>query len=338
MARMRPTSNLLRPLVVILFPTLALLAACSDDRSSDGAFQVALLCPGPISDDGWNASAFEGLTRIERELGAEVRRVQVKSPSEFEGAMRSFAAQGTDLVLAHGFEFTEAALRVGAEFPDCAFVVTSGAAVAPNVSSIRFMIEEPAYLAGMLAASISPSGRIGAVGGMEIPPVKSAFDAFIEGARAVRSDAAVVVSWLGSWEDVAAAHQAALALVDQGADILFHDADAAGLGVLLAAEERGVLAIGCNKDQAHVKPQTVVASVVLDVPEAFVRIATEVRDGRHVGREHVYDIRSGVVDLAYNPRLMNHVSTVAGALIDRARAQRIAASGPKEGTIEATDN
>ena len=242
--------------------------------------------------------------------------------------MRSFAGQGFDVVLAHGFEFTEAAMRVGEEFSGCAFVVTSGAATRENVSSIKFVIEEPAYLAGMLAASISPNGRIGVVGGMEIPPVKRAFDAFGDGAREVRKDAEVVVSWLGSWEDVAAARQAALALLDQGADLLFHNADAAGLGVFLAAEERGVLAIGCNKDQAHVRPQTVVASVVLDVPEAFVRVATEVRDGRHVGREHVYDLASGVVDLVYNPRLSSRVSTVARALIGREREVRISRSKP----------
>src|SRR5690606_1973187 len=122
-------------LALLLLP----LGACHDDGAAEASFRVALLCPGPISDDGWNASAYEGLKRIERELDASVRHVQVKSPSEFEGAMRAFAAEGTDLVLAHGFEFTEAALRVGEEFPDCDFVITSGAGTRENVSSIRFV-------------------------------------------------------------------------------------------------------------------------------------------------------------------------------------------------------
>ncbi|MFG0320148.1 MAG: BMP family protein [Planctomycetota bacterium JB042] len=313
----------MRTTVPLLLALLSFVSCGAD--ATDAGFRVALLCPGPISDDGWNASAYEGLSRIEAELGADVRHVQVKSPSEFEGAMRSFAGQGFDLVLAHGFEFTEAALAVGAEFPGTALVVTSGAGTRENVSSIRFVIEEPAFLAGMLAASISAAGRIGVVGGMEIPPVKSAFDAFREGAREIRDDVEVVVSWLGSWEDVAAARQAALALLDQGADVLFHNADAAGLGVFLAAEERGVLAIGCNKDQSHVKPGTVVASVVLDVPEAFVRLAREVRDGAHVGRQRTYDLASGVVSLAINPRLEHRVSLVARRRIDQARDERTAA-------------
>ncbi len=313
---------MLRPNRQFLFVCILAPLACAEESSSSDAFRVALLVPGPISDDGWNASAYEGLTRLKDELGAEVSHVQVKSPSEFEGAFRDFASRGFDLVFGHGFEFSESAARVGPEFPATVFAITSGAAVAENVSSIQFVIDEPAYLAGMLAGQISEAGRIGVVGGMEIPPVKSAFEAFERGVMEVRPDGRVVVSWLGSWEDVSAAYQAALALVDQGADVLFHNADAAGLGVFNAAEERGVLAIGCNKDQARVKPSTVVASVVLDVPESFVRIASDVRSGAHRGRTYRYDLKSGVVDLVYNPALSERVSIAARVRIEVAKEAR----------------
>ena len=95
----------------------------------------------------------------------------------------------------------------------------------------RFLLEEATYLEGMLAALLSKSGKAGAVGGMEIPSVKSTILAFAAGARAVRPDFNVVTSYVGNWEDVGAAKEAALALVQQGADFLFHNADAAGLGV-----------------------------------------------------------------------------------------------------------
>lgn len=300
---------------------LALAAAgCGRSDPSPAAFRVALLSPGPISDDGWNAAAYEGLLRVERELGATVRQVEVKAPGEFEVAFRDFAAKGYDLVFGHGFEFSDSAAAAARDFPGTAFVVTSGTVVLPNASSVKYEIDQPALQAGVLAALLSASGRIGCVGGVEIPPVKSAFEAFARGARSVRPDAVVTTAWIGSWEDVASAQQAALALLDQGADLLFHNADAAGIGVFNACEQRGALAIGCNKDQARVKPKTVVASVVLDIPESFVRIARDVATGVHAGRVYDFDLASGIVFLAYNPELEDRVS-------DAVR-QRVAAAIP----------
>lgn len=320
-----------RSLAVLAFASL--FVSCGDHAGSgaakpgDGTFRVALLSPGPISDNGWNAAAYAGLKRIESELGASVRQVQVKSPSEFEGAFRDFASQGYAIVFGHGFEFCEPALRVGKEFPDTTFVVTSGNVVAKNVSSVRYEIEQPAFLAGMVAARASESGRIGCVGGVEIPPVKSAFEAFERGAHEARTDVRVVTSYVGSWEDVAAAKQAALALIDQGADVLFHDADAAGIGVLNAAEERAVFAIGCNQDQSEVKPSVVIASVVLDVAQSFVNVATDVKSGDKTGRQYDFDAKSGVVRLAFNPRLASRVSAVTRARVEQELKRMTGAGG-----------
>jgi basic membrane protein A len=297
------------------FVRLAVLAlavptfACERAPLEEG-FRVALVTPGTITDDGWNAYGHEGLELLRRELGAMTRHVQTRSAAEFEPTLRDFAEQGYDLVIAHGHEYSDAALAVGALYPDAAFVVTSGGAVAPNVSSIDFAMEEPAYLAGMLAGMLSSAKDVGCIGGQEIEPVRDAFAAFERGVRDVAKDAEVRVAWVGSWDDAAAANQAARALLAQGADLLFHDADAAGLGVFNAAEERGVLAIGCNKDQSAVKPTVVVASVVLEIPKAFVALATEVKEGRHVGARRHFAMRDGFVRLAYNDALKHRVSEV----------------------------
>ena len=127
------------------------------------------------------------------------------------------------------------------DFPDTVFITTSGNTVRPNVAPLRFMLEEATYLEGMLAAAMSKTGKAGAVGGMEIPSVKSTIIAFEAGAKAVKPDFQVVTSYVGNWDDVGAAKEAALALVQQGADFLFHNADAAGLGVFQAAQEQQVL-------------------------------------------------------------------------------------------------
>ncbi|GIW40885.1 MAG: BMP family ABC transporter substrate-binding protein [Candidatus Binatia bacterium] len=316
---------------------LALLAACTrtqeEPRDRERPFRVALLTPGPVSDAGWNALAYEGLLRIRDELGAEVSQMETKTPAEFEEGFRAYAKQGYQLVFGHGFEFQEAAATVAAEFPDTVFITTSGNTVRKNVAPIRFLLEEATYLEGMLAALMSRTGKAGVVGGIEIPSVKSTVLAFEAGAKAVDPDFEVPKSYIGNWEDVGAAKEAALALVEQGADFLFHNADAAGLGVFQAAQEKQVYAFGANKDQSDVAPDVVLASAVADIPTAFVQVAREVLEGRFVGRVEKKGMKDGVVSLVYNPRLEHKIPPEVRARVEEAR-QRIVAGELRVPTVE----
>src|SRR5712692_9278684 len=155
-----PTSKLL----AIAFVLVALLAACDSHRTTSATvsgFRVALLTPGSVSDAGWNAAAFNGLQLIKSKLGAETALVQTKSPADFEDAFRDFASRGFDLIFAHGFEYSDTALKVAKLFPHTVFVVTSGSGAAANVASITFKIEEAAYVEGVLAGGISKTGVVG---------------------------------------------------------------------------------------------------------------------------------------------------------------------------------
>lgn len=301
-----------------------LTAACGGTGGGDAGFKVALVTPGPVSDAGWNAAAYAGLQRVGRELGAATAHTEAASPAEFEESFRDFAGRGYRLVFGHGFELQDAAMTVGAEYPGTDFVITSGLAVRANVAGLVFRLEEAAYLAGVLAAGVSSTGAAGAVGGMEIPPVRLVFDGFERGFRDRRPGAAIREVYIGNWEDVAAARQATLALIGQGADIIVHNADAAGLGVFQACRERGVLAIGTNGDQAAVAPDVVLASAVIDIPEAMVRLAREVRDGRFTGTVHTFDLASGIVRLAVNPSLDSRISDDARSAVEQARKRILA--------------
>ncbi|MBM3909079.1 MAG: BMP family protein, partial [Gemmatimonadetes bacterium] len=183
------------------------LSACSSpdgsraDASQGAEFSVALLTPGPISDQSWNGGAYQGLLRIRDSLGARISHIQTKTPAEFEENFRQYGAQGYSLVFGHGFEFQDAAARVGPEFPKTIFVTTGGRRTSANVSAMSFAFEQPSYLAGIVAASVSKSGVIGCVGGTELPPVKSGFEAFVLGVRAVNPGARVVTAYLGNWDD-----------------------------------------------------------------------------------------------------------------------------------------
>jgi basic membrane protein A len=315
-----------RPAVALAACLLALGLSCTRDsesgRGGDGTFKVALLSPGPVSDAGWNALAYEGLLNIRDRLGAEIAQIETKTPAEFEEGFRDFARRGYKLIFGHGFEFQDAAAAVAPDFPDTVFITTSGNTVRPNVAPLRFMLEEATYLAGMLAASLSKTGRAGVVGGMEIPSVKSTFLALEAGAKAVRPDFVVATTYIGNWEDVGAAKEAALALIHQGADVLFHNADAAGLGVFQAAQEKQVLIFGSNKNQNDVAPDVVVASAVIDIPNAFVRVAEEVKQGRFVAQVEKLGMKDGVVSLAYNPRLQDRIPAATREAVNAAR-QRI---------------
>ncbi len=301
-----------------------LVVACGRQAPSSG-FKVALLTPGPISDAAWNAGAYEGLLRIRDSLGAQVSHVETKTPAEFEEAFRDYASRGYQLVFGHGFEFQDAAVRVGADFPHTVFITTSGARVRHTVAPMVFRLEEGTYLAGMLAAGISRTGKLGFVGGIKLPPVEGTYLGFVGGAKAVRPDVQVMEAYLGNFEDVAAAKESALAQIRRGADVILHNADAAAFGVFEAARQSpGVLAIGANRDQNGVAPDVIVASATLDVPHALLEVARRVKEGRFQAGAMFLGIKDGVVDLVINPALAERVPEALRARIAAARDSIVA--------------
>ena len=290
----------------------------SDGKAAgDDGFRVALLTPGPISDQSWNAGAYGGLTRIRDSLGAQISHIQTKTPAEFEENFRQYGAQGYDLVFGHGFEFQDAAVRVAPSYPRTLYVTTSGNQVRENVAGMTFSFEEASYLAGMVAASMTRSGIVGAVGGTELPPVAASFSAFERGARDVRPDVRVLRSYVGNWDDVSAGKEQALAQIGRGADVIFQNADAAGLGVFQAAREReGVYVVGSNANQNAVAPEVTLGSVVIDLPHAFLRVAREVQAGSFTPRVVAMGSRDDVVLWVMNPTLAARVPAAVRQRVD----------------------
>jgi len=306
----------------LLFVCLGLFACKASDPASGAGehkFKVALLNPGPISDAGWNATGYEGLLRIRDELGAQVSNMQTSTPSQFAEGFRDYARQGYDLVFGHGFEFQDAALKVGAEFPNTVFVTSSGSVYAKNVASLTFHLEQATYLAGMLAGGMSKSGRAGCVGGIELPVIRTSFDGFAAGAKSMKPDFVVAVAFTGSFEDVAASKAATDAMIAQGADMVLHNADAAGFGVFQSATDHHILAFGTNRDQSDVAPETVLASATVSIPEAFVEVATEVKAHRFVGHSIQLGMADNVVRLVVNPKLKDRIPPELWARVSTAQ-------------------
>jgi basic membrane protein A and related proteins len=318
MQRARSCARRLCTIVHIALLALACTGGAETDRRVQAdSFRVALLTPGPISDRSWNGGAYDGLMRIRDSLGAQVSHIQTRTPAEFEENFRQYGAQGYDLVFGHGFEFQDAALRVAPSYPGTVFVTTSGNSVRGNVAGMVFNMEDASYLAGIMAAGLTRTGTIALIGGSEFPPVKSSFEAFELGARSARPSVALITSYLGTWDDVSAGKEQALALINRGADVIFQNADAAGLGIFNAARERGgIYVFGTNSNQNAVAPGVVVASVVIDLPHALLSVAREVRDGRFTGRVIRLGGSEDVVSLVVNPALDSMIPAATKVAID----------------------
>lgn len=275
------------------------------------------MTPGSIADAAWNSGAYAGLLAIRDSLGAQISQVEARTPAEQAEALRTYARQGYRLVFGHGFEFQDPAERIAAESPGTIFVVTSGERVANtgNVVPLWFSIEEATYLAGMVAGSLTHSNQIGFVGGMELPPIVRGYQGWLNGARAVNPQIESRITWLNTFDDVAAGREAALAMIRSGVDMLHHNADQAALGLFQAARESpGVYAFGANLDQRELAPERVVGSVVIDLPRAFLAIAREVQEGRFTPRVERFGLAGGVIRYEANPGAN---VTLAGTLLAR---------------------
>ncbi len=328
---------MLKRLALLLLTALWLaLTGCGHDKSAPaatappggslaGGFKVALLTTGPVTDGGWNQSAYDGLLRIQKQMGAQVDKQESLKPDQFQDAFRDFASKGYAVIFAHGDEFGPDAATVAAQFPHTVFITTGGEEKAgPNIAPIHFATEEGAYLQGMEAALVSKTGKGGFVGGQELPPVKVAADAFAAGARSINPRYQFRITYLNSWSDTVAAKAQTEALLASGADTLAHNCDAAAKGLFDAAGAKpGVYTFGVNADE-NGKAPNVLSSVVLDIPKAFSDIAQSVKSGTFAGKPLSLGLKTGDVRLVDNPRLTGVLPASGKAQIQAAQA-RIAA-------------
>ncbi len=318
-ADMRVSARWKYRFMVFVLIQLIGLESCRPERMSPttaSGFRVALLTPGPVSDSGWNAAAYEGLELIKTRLGAETALVQTMSPADFEDSFRDFGSRGFNLVFAHGFEYTDAALHVAQDFPNTYFVVSSGGASSRNVASLTFNFDQATYVEGILAASVSKTGVAGAIGGVELPSIKLTFEGFKRGFLSVRPNGRILISYTGNFNDVGAAKEATLAQIGQGADVFIHNADAAGVGVFLAAAQAHAFAFGAFNNQNAVAPDVVLASAVTSTPLAFLKIAGEVKERRFHPGMLVFGMKDGMVKVVLNPKLESRIPPAA---LERAR-------------------
>jgi basic membrane protein A len=261
---------------------------------------------GGRGDKSFNDSAWRGMQKAESDLGAQALPYDSDSERDYEANLTAAADEGVDLVIAVGINMVAALEAVAKEYPDTKFAIVDGNVDLPNVRSLVFAEEEGSYLVGYLAGLKTKTGKLGFVGGMNIPLIEKFQAGFTAGATLAHPGVEVTAKHTGSWDNIDTAKQSANILYSGGADIIFHAAGRAGLGVIRAAKEREMLAIGVDSNQDYIEPGYVLTSMIKRVDEAVFQTISDVNDGAFSAGLKSYDLSSngvGVSELEFTKQL-----------------------------------
>lgn len=255
--------------------------------------KIAVLLAGPANDNGWNATAYNALTNICNKYGLEpLAYSESVAASDMEEFLRGYAQDGYDMIVGHGSQFVDAIHAVAPSFPESKFVVSfagAGTEQSPNVAGVGPV--NSGFLAGAVAASASKSGKIVMLGGEDTPSIAELVDMFEPGAKYINPDITVETAYIGTLTDADRAKEVALGYTNQGFDVLCASANNAGLGVLQAADEAGVYAIGYNADQYDQAPDAVIVSVVRNFEGMFDNIFQEIAAGTFEPKIYSYGLK-----------------------------------------------
>lgn len=220
-------------------------------------------------DKSFNEGVYNGAEKFTKDTGIAYRDFEIQNDGQREQALRNFARRGFTPIVAVGFAQAAAVEKVATEFPKIQFAIIDMVVDRPNVSSIVFKEHEGSYLVGVLAAMASESGKVGFVGGMDIPLTRKFACGYVAGVKSVKSDAEVLQNMTGTtgaaWTDPVKGGELAKSQFNSGADVVYHAAGATGLGVLQAAADAGKLGIGVDSNQNHLHPGKVLTSMLKHV-------------------------------------------------------------------------
>lgn len=252
-----------------------------------------VLSTGGLGDKSFNDAAYRGLEQAKKELGIEFKYVEPASPAEDEEFLREYADANYDLIIATGFQMTESAKAVAADYPDLKFAIIDDVIDLPNVKSLTFKEEEGSFLVGALAAMMSKTGVVGFVGGMENPLIKKFEVGYEQGAKYINPKVKVLSVYTtgpNPFNDPVRGKENAISEINQGADVVYHAAGGTGMGVIDAAKQKGVYAIGVDSNQDSVAPGTVLTSMIKKVDVAVFDTVKSVKDGKFQPGLTVYGV------------------------------------------------
>lgn len=261
-----------------------------DKGSADGAFKVGMVTDtGGIDDESFNQMGWEGVKQTEEELGAETNYLESERDEDYVPNLTKFARDKTDITWGIGYKFEKAIPEVAQQFPDSKFGIIDsdlGGDVPDNVVSVMFKDHEAAYLAGVIAAEMTKTNKVGFIGGITSPTIQRFEAGFVKGVHDTNPDVDVKVTYAESFDDTAKGRTLAKGLYDQGADIVYHAAGAVGKGLFdeVKTREQGKFwAIGVDMDQSGLAPDYTLTSTIKRVDVGVFDMSKDVKEGNFEG-------------------------------------------------------
>lgn len=286
-------------------------------------------------DKSFNEGVFIGAEKFKKETNVDFRDFEPTNDAQIEQALRRFARDGHSPIIAVGFSQATALQKVAAEFPNLKFTIIDMVVELPNVQSVVFKEHEGSYLVGLLAAMASKSGKVGFVGGMDIPLIRKFACGYVQGVKAGKPAAEIFQNMTGStpaaWNDPVKGGELAKSQIDRGADVVYHAAGGTGIGVLRAVADAGKLGIGVDSNQNALHPGKVLTSMLKRVDVAAYNSFKAAQDGSWKPGVSVLGLKEEGIDWALDDANKALITPEMKAAADKAKADIIA------GTVKVHD-
>ena len=264
---------------------MAAVAACAiaAPAAADDFKPAVVFDTGGKFDKSFNEAAYNGAEKFKKETGISYAEFEITNDTQREQALRKLAQRGATIIVGTGFAQAPAMKTVAAEFPKVKFVIIDDVIDLPNVQSVVFKEHEGSFLVGVLAAMASKTGKVGFVGGMDIPLIRKFECGYVQGVKYVNPQGEVFQNMTGTtddaWNDPTKGGELARSQFDRGADVVYAAAGGTGLGVYQAAKDAGKLAIGVDSNQNYIQPGTMLTSMMKRVDLATYNAFKTAQDG-----------------------------------------------------------
>jgi basic membrane protein A len=320
--------------LLLLVAGALLVAACGQAAPApeEGeALRVALILPGRIDDLAWNQAGYRSFLRLQGAMGSEIETSWVENVYnnvDIIPALRDYAQRGYDVILGHGFQFQEPLYEVAPEFPEVTFACGGWEAL-ENMSIYDVRTDQTGYLEGYLAASMSQTGQIGYVAGLEVAELARFAKGYELGAQAANPDIEIQVVYTGDFHDVAAARETVVGLASQGVDVVAFMGDGTSLGALAGCQEAGIYCMGNGTDITQQAPELILTSGVWQWDAVWEQIIADYHEGTRGMQQYWADMANGGLALtALNSAVPEEVATELAAIQEQIIAGTLETGGP----------
>ncbi|PKM73733.1 MAG: BMP family ABC transporter substrate-binding protein [Firmicutes bacterium HGW-Firmicutes-16] len=260
----------------------AVSANPSDNTAPAEKMKVALILPGKKDDVSFNQAMYEGMNEYFNNHQDEVELKVVENmyeTSEIEPTLIEYAEEGYDVIIGHGYQFTEPLVKVAKQYPDTYFLLGCGVDSTTNSAIYDVKLEAGGYLMGVIAALTTKTGKVGVIGGGEGAEITRGHEGFKAGAKSIIADIEIQEVYTGDWNDTAGAYEAAVSMYDSGVDVIWHSGDGIGLGVVQAAVEKDKYVLGNVEDQKNLGASNVLSGLQYEWGMVLDKIFSDIKDG-----------------------------------------------------------